>query len=74
MAKVDEKVVGSISLTWNPSAEIDEQSPDVEIARKDIMYIHIFTFPIFREYESKCLLSNPITVILFFLQIICLGI
>lgn len=43
MAKVDEKVVGSISLTWNPSAEIDEQSPDVEIARKDIMYIHIFT-------------------------------
>lgn len=43
VAKVDEKVVGSISLTFNPSAEIDEQSPDVEITQKDIMYIHIFT-------------------------------
>lgn len=43
VAKVDEKVVGSISLTFNPSAEIDEQEPDVEITQKDIMYIHIFT-------------------------------
>ncbi len=42
VAKTNGEIVGSVSLTYNPSADVDQQSGDREAEQRDILYLHIF--------------------------------
>ncbi len=42
VARIDGEIVGSVSLTYNPSADVDQQSGDSEAEQREILYLHIF--------------------------------